>query len=131
MSREEFEQHARSGGFLEWVEFLDYLQGSPVPDPPDGNDVLFEIDVAGGERIKELYPEALLVFIDAPDRAEQEARMRRRGDAPERIAQRLERARTEVSRAGELPYVFVVNDDLQEAVDRVAELIEEARRSDR
>ena len=50
-TREEFEDHARSGGFLEWVEFLDYLQGSPVPKVPEGHDVIFEIDVAGGGRI--------------------------------------------------------------------------------
>ncbi len=74
VTREEFERHASGGGFLEWVEFLDYLQGSPVPEPPPGNDVLFEVDVAGGARIKEMYPDALLVFIDAPSRAEQEAR---------------------------------------------------------
>ena len=42
-----FEQRIAEGGFLEWVEFLDYLQGSPLPEPPAGRDVLFEIDVRG------------------------------------------------------------------------------------
>ena len=126
-TREEFERHAAQGGFLEWVEFLDYLQGSPVPRPPEGSDVVFEIDVAGAARIKELFPSALLVFIDAPDRAEQEARMRGRGDDPSRIAQRLERAAQEVERAAALPYEHVVNDDLDTAVREVASLIDAAR----
>ncbi len=125
--RDSFEAHAEAGGFLEWVEFLDYLQGSPVPRPPEGSDVVFEIDVAGAARIKELFPSALLVFIDAPDRAEQEARMRGRGDDPGRIAQRLERAAKEVERAASLPYEHVVNDDLDTAVREVASLIDAAR----
>ena len=126
--REEFERHVAGGGFLEWVEFLDYLQGSPVPRPAEGQDVVFEIDVAGAARIKELYPGALLVFIDAPDRTEQAARMASRGDDPERIAQRLERAVQEVDRAAALPYVYVVNDDLAATVDEVAGLVEAARK---
>lgn len=128
VTREEFERHVDEGGFLEWVEFLDYLQGSPVPQPAEGQDVVFEIDVAGAARIEELYPRALLVFIDAPDRGEQAARMAARGDDPDRITQRLERAVQEVDRAAALPYVYVVNDDLAAAVDEVAGLVEAARK---
>jgi guanylate kinase len=126
-TREEFEARAAAGGFLEWVEFLDYLQGSPLPEPPEGHDVIFEIDVVGGARIKELYPDAVLVFVDAPDRAEQEARLRGRGDDPERVRQRLEKAEEEVRRAAELPYTVVVNDDLDRAVEEVRALIDAAR----
>jgi guanylate kinase len=129
--RETFEAHAAAGGFLEWVEFLDYLQGSPRPDPPAGSDVVFEIDVAGGERILEIYPGALLVFVDAPSRQAQRERMEGRGDDPERIRQRLAKADLEAERAAALPYVTVVNDDLERAVSEVRGLIAEARRSSR
>jgi guanylate kinase len=125
--RDSFEAHAEAGGFLEWVEFLDYLQGSPRPDPPEGCDVLFEIDVAGGERLSELYDDPLLVFIDAPSREDQRSRMEGRGDDPERVAQRLAKAEAEVRRAAALPYVTVVNDDLDRAVAEVSALIEQAR----
>lgn len=131
VTREAFEAHARRGGFLEWVEFLDYLQGSPVPQPPPDHDVVFEVDVAGGARIKELFDEAVLVFIDAPDRATQAERMRTRGDSEERIAQRIERAEQEVLAARALPYEVVVNDDLDRAVQEVAGLIEAARETRR
>lgn len=126
-NRETFETHAAAGGFLEWVEFLDYLQGSPRPDPPVGSDVVFEIDVAGGERLSELYPEALLVFVDAPSRDDQRERMEGRGDDPDRIAQRLAKADQEAERAAVLPYVTVVNDDLERAVGEIAALIASAR----
>ncbi|MFV0316332.1 MAG: guanylate kinase [Microthrixaceae bacterium] len=128
VTRAEFERHAADGGFLEWVEFLDYLQGSPVPEIPDGHDVLFEIDVAGGERISKIHDDPLLVFVDAPDRATQAERMRLRGDPEEKVKRRIEHAEAEVVAAGELRYVKVVNDDLERTVGELASLIETARR---
>jgi len=127
VTKEEFTDHIEAGGFLEWVEFLDYLQGSPLPQPPPGRDVLFEIDVVGGARVHELHPGALRVFIDAPSRAAQAERLRRRGDDPERVAQRIAKADEEVRRAQALPYVTVVNDDLDRAVEEVAGLVAVAR----
>jgi guanylate kinase len=124
---EEFDRHVADGGFLEWVEFLDYRQGSPLPDPPPGRDVLFEIDVVGAGRIKDLYPDALLVFIDAPDRTAPEARLRGRGDDEARVRQRLDKAGEEVERARALPFEWVVNDDLDDAVAEVSALIDGAR----
>lgn len=123
VDRATFEEHAARGGFLEWTEFLDYYQGSPMPAPPPGRDVVFEIDVAGAANIARLYPEALLIFVDAPSREVQEQRMRARGDDESRIAQRLEHARSEVARAAELDFVHVINDDLDETVETLAELI--------
>lgn len=128
-TREEFEQRIREGGFLEWTEFLDYLQGSPVPDPPPGSDVVFEIDVKGAENVRRHYPDALLVFVDAPDRSEQEQRLRGRGDDEERIRQRLAKADEEVALARRLGAVEIVNDDLDRALGELEDLIERHRRS--
>ncbi len=126
-SREEFERRAAEGGFLEWVEFLDYLQGSPVPDVPPGHDVVFEIDVAGGDRIARIHDDPLLVFIDAPDRETQARRMRLRGDPEDKVQKRLAHAEEEVRAAAELPYVQLVNDDLDTTVRELADLIATAR----
>lgn len=127
VSRKAFEEHAAAGGFLEWVEFLDYLQGSPVPQVPLGHDVIFEVDVAGGARIAEIHDQPVLIFIDTPDRHVQAERMRLRGDPRDKIEKRLRHAAAEVSAAAELPYRTVVNDDLDATVERVAALIEAAR----
>ena len=127
-NRELFLSHVDNGGFLEWVEFLDYLQGTPVPDPPPGHDVVFEIDVYGAAQIKERLPGALLIFIDAPSRDHQEARLRGRGDPDEKVAARLAKAADEVAKAASLDSVVVVNDDLERALGEV-ELLIEARRA--
>ena len=127
MTRDEFLAHVAAGGFLEWVEFLDYLQGSPVPDPPAGSDVLFEIDVYGARSILERYPEAVSIFVVAPSREEQEARLRARGDSEERISQRLAKADEEAALAAELGSVIVVNDDLDVAVAELEALITRVR----
>lgn len=126
-TRDEFEQRISDGGFLEWTEFLDYLQGSPIPEPPDGSDVVFEIDVRGAANVKRLYPDALLVFIDAPDRSVQEARLRGRGDDEERIRQRLAKADEEVELAAELGVVHVVNDELERALAELEDVIRRHR----
>jgi guanylate kinase len=122
-NRELFLAHVEDDGFLEWVEFLDYLQGTPVPSPPVGHDVVFEIDVYGAEQIKLRYPDALLVFIDAPSRAHQEARLRGRGDPDEKVAARLAKAEEEVHVAHVLDSTVVINDDLERAVAEVEALV--------
>lgn len=126
-SRELFEDHIAAGGFLEWVEFLDYYQGTPIPDPPPGHDVVFEIDVYGAEQIKSHYPDALLVFVDAPSRDHQAQRLRGRGDPEEKVEARLAKAADEVRVAVELGCVLVINDDLDRAAEELEAVINDRR----
>jgi guanylate kinase len=127
VSREEFLRNAELGGFIEWVEFLDYLQGSPVPDAPPGRDTLFEIDVHGARQILERFPDSVSIFIDAPNREQQRARLQRRGESPERIEQRLQKAEEEVKVASDLGSHVIVNDDLDRCVDELHAYIEAQR----
>lgn len=116
VTRDEFEARAAAGGFLEWAPFLDYLQGTPTPDAPAGQDVVLEIDVQGARQVRERHPEALLVFVDAPSRDEQRRRLEARGDPPARVEQRLAIAEAEAAAARDLDMRHVVNDDLEEAL---------------
>lgn len=127
VDREVFERHIADGGFLEWVEFLDYLQGSPLPGGVEGDDVLFEIDVKGARSVLAAYPDALSIFVDAPSRDEQRRRLIERGDTADHVTRRLDHASTEVAAARELGSVFIVNDDLDDAVAAVESAIAEHR----
>ena len=131
VTREAFEQRISHDGFVEWVEFLDYLQGTPKVDEDTGNDVVLEIDVAGARQVKQLHPDALLLFIDAPSREEQRRRLDHRGDAPERIEQRLALAEAEAAAAADLGMQRIVNDDLATALGEVEALIAARRAGDR
>lgn len=124
---ERFRRHIDEGGFLEWVEFLDYMLGTPLPDPPSGHDVIFEIDVRGAAEVKKRFRDALLVFVDAPSRSEQRQRLEGRGDPNETVLTRLAKAAEEVEQASRLGATTVVNDDLEEAVAGIAALIEDRR----
>jgi guanylate kinase len=96
------------------VQFLDYRQGTPLPDPPPGSDIVLEIDVLGATEIKGRFPDAVLIFVDAPSPEEQERRLRSRGDPEEKVRQRM-------------GAVTVINDDLDRAVTEVHQVIEAAR----
>jgi guanylate kinase len=128
VSRQEFEAAIAAGGFLEWAPFLDYLQGTPLPSAPPGCDLVLEIDVQGARQVLERHPDqTLLLFVDAPSRDEQRARLEGRGDPPDKVAQRLAIADAEAAAAAELGMRFVVNDDLDRAVREVESLIAAAR----
>ena len=129
VDRATFEREIAAGGFLEHAEFLDNLYGTPVPVADPHRDVLLEIDVQGAAQVQQHHPEALLVFLEAPSRAEQHQRLTGRGDPPEVAARRLAKADAEADAGRQLGAHLVVNDQLDQAVAEVAAIIVAARAS--
>jgi guanylate kinase len=126
-SRDDFELRIAAGGFLEWTEFLGNYYGSPLPDAPPGSDVVLEIEVDGASQVRSRHPEALLIFVLPPSREEQERRLRGRGDAPTRVAERLRKAEDEEPIGLAISDEVVVNDDLGETVERLLAIIDKHR----
>jgi guanylate kinase len=127
VDRETFDAHIEAGGFLEWADVFGHRYGTPWPDPPAGSDVLLEIDVQGATQVKGRHPEAVVVFVEAPSRDAQEARLRGRGDREDLIARRLAAAPEEERVGRELADHIVVNDDLSRAIEEVAAILESRR----
>ncbi len=127
VERSDFEQRIAANGFLEYAEFLGNLYGTPVPDPPPGRDLILEIDVQGARQVVELDPDAVLIFLEAPSVEEQEARLRRRGDPPDKVAQRLAKAREEADAGTELGAIRIVNVEIGQCADDIHRAILAAR----
>jgi len=123
VDRATFEQHVREDGFFEWAEFLGNLYGTPVPDPPDGRDVLLEIDLQGAQQVRRLRPDAVLILLLPPSREAQEERLRARGDDEAHIAKRLRAGEAEERDGRALADAVVVNHDVAQAVDDVAGIV--------
>lgn len=129
VDRERFLARVADGGFLEWAELPanGELYGTPWPDPPDGADLVLEIDVQGAAQVLQRHPEAVVVLVVAPSAEEQAARMRKRGDDEDHIASRLALGRAELERGRRLAAHEVVNDDVERAVDELAGILRRHR----
>jgi guanylate kinase len=127
VTREQFEDRIARGGFLEWTDFLGNYYGTPTPEAPEGQDLVLEIEVDGASQVKARHPDALLLFVLPPSREEQERRLRERGDAEDKVHQRLTKAELEEPIGKALADVVVVNDDLGRTVDELLEIIERER----
>ncbi len=89
--------------------------------------MILEIDVQGARQVVKDEPDALLIFLKAPDAAEQQARLRRRGDPEEKVAQRLAKAAEEADAGTELGATVITNHDINETVEAMWAAIEKAR----
>ena len=122
-SRKEFEKAIGDNRFLEWTEFHGNLYGTPLPEAPDGFDVLLEIDVNGALSVVEQSIEALLIFVDAPSVEDQERRLRGRGDPEDEVRRRILEGEKERQIASDLGAIIVINDDLERTIEEISSLI--------
>jgi len=131
LSPDEFRQRIEAGEFLEYEEvYTDRYYGtlkSQVDNQlQEGENVVFDVDVHGGCRIKEHYGNrAMSIFIQPPSiDALRERLIGRATDAPEVIEQRIARAEYELSFAPKFDTV-IINDDLEKAVEETLTAIKE------
>ena len=92
-----------------------------------GQDLLLEIDWQGARQVRELYPDAIGIFILPPSVEELERRMRSRGqDSEAVIRRRVENAREELEHQREFKYA-IINKDFDAARQQLAEIIRNER----
>lgn len=112
VSESEFRDMIERGDFFEWAEVHGNMYGTSraaiEARMAAGEDVVLEIDWQGARQIKQIFPNAILIFILPPSWEELLQRLKRRGeDAPEVIERRMANARFEVAQAQHFDYVII------------------------
>ncbi len=130
LTRDEFHSMIESDGLIEWAEYVNNFYGTPreyVEERlAEGKDVILEIEPQGALKIKEKYPEAVLIFIVPPNAKELEKRLIGRGtEEADTIKKRLKRAAEETEYIDNYEYI-VVNDNLDDAVRDIHHIIQAA-----
>ena len=129
LSLEDFKQHINQDDFVEWEEvYTDNFYGTLKSEVEriwaEGKHAIFDIDVVGGLRVKEKFPEkTLAVFVKAPSLEVMENRLRsRETESEEKIQQRLAKAEKEMSFAEKFD-IILINDNLETAKKEAEKLV--------
>ncbi len=116
---EEFEEMIKADGLIEWASFCENYYGTPrdmvEKNLEEGIDVVLEIEVQGAMKVKERFPEAVLIFNIPPSMKVLRERLIGRGTESEEVVEkRLKTAEWELSQAGKYDYI-ILNDDIETA----------------
>ena len=131
LSGEEFDRKIAEDAFVEWEDVYAGTKYGTLRSELEriwakGHTILFDVDVKGGVRLKDIFgTQALSIFIMPPSIEELRNRLVGRAtDSPEKIEQRVAKAGEELTYAERFDLV-VVNDNLEEAVEGVRKAVEE------
>ena len=112
VSEQEFSAMVEADAFVEWAHVHNHRYGTSKKAIEDrmaqGADVILEIDFQGAIQIKNIFSNAISIFILPPSWEELRSRLERRGeDSPEVIELRLENAAIEVAQVNKFDFVII------------------------
>lgn len=129
LSLKDFKQHIKNDDFLEWEEvYRDNFYGTLKSEVERlwalGKNVIFDIDVSGGLRIKRKFPEqTLAVFVKPPSIDELKIRLKKRKtESDDKINMRIAKASAELATAP-LFDIIIENDNLDKALAEAEDLV--------
>ena len=129
MSIEQFKKHIKADDFIEWEEvYRDNFYGTLKSEVEriwaKGKNVIFDIDVAGGLRIKSKFSEeTLAVFVKPPSVDELKRRLKERStETDDKINMRIAKAHVELATAPQFDKV-IKNYDLDVAKEDAYQLV--------
>jgi guanylate kinase len=130
LSSAEFERHVRTGDFVEHADYAGRRYGTLRSElerrVADGAPVVLEIEVQGARQVRAAMGEAVQVFIAPPSLEALRTRLIGRGtDDSDEVERRLAVAEQELAARDEFAHV-VVNDRLEDALDRLTEIVSAA-----
>lgn len=120
---EGFEKMIADGEMLEYAKYNGNYYGTPKKAVAQmlsaGKNVLLEIEVQGALKVKEIFDDAVLMFVIPPSMRELKNRLTERGrETDEQIEERMETAKWEFTKAPLYNHIFI-NDDLDKCVREV------------
>ena len=123
----DFQKKIEQDFWVEWAKVHENYYGTSKQHLEEqiaqGLSVLLEIDTKGAKQIKEIYPDAVTMFIMPPSFDILEKRLKGRAtDSEEIINIRLKNAKAEMDQKGFYDYV-VINDQLDKACERICEIV--------
>ena len=131
MSLHDFKQHIKSEDFVEWEEvypdmFYGTLKSEVDKIRDEGKNVIFDIDVSGGLRIKRKFPEeTLAVFVKPPSIDELKIRLKKRStESDDKINMRIAKASVELATAPQFDQI-IKNYDLAVAKEEAYQLVKD------
>jgi guanylate kinase len=112
VSQQEFDAMVQADAFVEWAHVHSQRYGTSKKAIEErmaqGADVILEIDFQGAIQIKDLFANAICIFILPPSWEELRSRLERRGeDAPDIIDMRMKNAQIEVANANKFDFVII------------------------
>ncbi len=129
LSREEFERLIREDKLLEYAEYLGNYYGTPRRPVDEalesGVDVILGIETRGAKEVAKKIPDAIIIFLLPPGDEELTRRIRSRARDDEATIQRRlanAKAETTLARQSGIYRYWVVNDDLNRAVDELVSI---------
>ena len=129
MSLSEFKKHIKNDDFLEWEEvYRDNFYGTLKSEVErlwaEGKNVIFDIDVVGGLRIKKKFPDqTLAVFVKPPSVDELKIRLKKRStESDDKINMRIAKASVELATAPQFDRI-IKNYDLDTALKEAHDLV--------
>lgn len=127
ISQTQFEDMINNNEVLEFAKYGKNFYGTPKA-PIDkwlseGKTIILKIEVQGAKKVKELYPDAVGIFITPPSMDELEKRLYSRGtESEDDIKRRLDIAKNEMEKSVDYDYL-VVNDEIDLASDKVLDIV--------
>ena len=126
-TREQFEEMIAQDELIEYAQYVNNYYGTPKSYVQEqlskGKDVILEIEIQGALKVKEKFPDTMLLFVSTPSAQILKERLVGRGTEDEAtIHARLARAVQESEGIENYDY-FVINDELSECVENVHALI--------
>lgn len=125
---DDFHQKIEQNAFVEWEEvypggYYGTLKAEIERLWAEGKDVIFDVDVKGGLKLKEYFGEdALAIFVKVPTLEELERRLRERGtETEESLSKRLYKMKFEMTFQDKFD-VILLNDSLEDSFDKAEKL---------